>query len=351
MPDLWRSAVIAFTVSMVAGPIVVATLRRFRVLDMPTERSLHHLPTPRGGGLAPALGAVAAVAAVPVPDSASWTGLLVTAVSFGLIGLVEDWRGVSPIPRLAWQLAVAGLALVLLLHRLSGPTVWQVVFAAGCVVWLVAYVNAFNFMDGINGIAAAQTLIAGTVWLTIGEIEDVTPLAAGGAVIAAAALAFAPLNYPRAHVFLGDVGSYFIGAWLGALVIVALRAGLPPEAVIAPVSLYLADTATTLVRRIRAAAVWYLPHRSHAYQRLVQLGWSHTRTTAVVALVMLVCSGLGAVSLTGSLGARVAADIALAAVLAAYVGSPDLLARPSRSVRRKPPQEGRRRSGFGILLG
>jgi len=72
-------------------------------------------------------------------------------------------------------------------------------------VWLVAYVNAFNFMDGINEHLRRSDCVAGTVWLVIGQTQDVPILAAGGVVIAAAALAFMPFNFPKAQVFLGDV--------------------------------------------------------------------------------------------------------------------------------------------------
>lgn len=318
---------VAFTTSLVAGPLILTLLRRMQVVDTPTERSSHDRPTPRGGGLAPALGALTAVLAVSAFHGPSRTGLLVAAVGFGALGLVDDLHGVPPLPRLATQAALAGLSLVWLLDGLTGPAAWKLLFGMGCLVWLVAYVNAFNFMDGINGISAAQAVVAGTVWLVIGRTEDVPTLAAGGAVIAAAALAFVPFNFPRAQVFLGDVGSYFIGGWLAALVIVGLRAGIPPEAVLAPVALYLADTAVTIIRRLRGAETWYLPHRSHAYQRLTQLGWSHTRTTGLVALAMATCSGLGAVALLGSFTARLIADLALAGVLVAYLASPTLLGR------------------------
>ncbi len=327
MGELWRSALVAFTTSLVGGPLILALLRRMQVLDEPTERSSHDRPTPRGGGMAPALGALTAVLAITTFDGPSRTGLLVAAVAFGLLGLVEDLRGVAPLTRLATQLVLAGISLVWLLDGLAGPTAWKLLFGAGCLVWIVAYVNAFNFMDGINGISAAQTLVAGIVWLLIGRTQDVPTLAAGGMVIAAAGLAFVPFNFPKAHVFLGDVGSYFIGAWLAVLVIVGLRAGLPPEAVLAPVALYLADTAVTIVRRARDAETWYLPHRSHAYQRLTQLGWSHTRTTGLVAVAMATCSALGAVALLDSMAARLVADVALAGVLIAYLASPALFRR------------------------
>lgn len=321
------AAGLAFVLVLVLMPPVIAVLRRRQILDHPNVRSSHAVPTPRGGGLGVAAGLLtgtAVVAGLPGPVRAA---VLVSAGAFGLIGLLDDLRGLPLLQRLGSQVVVAGLSLVWLLDAMSGPTLWVLVFGAGCLVWLVAYVNAFNFMDGINGISAAQAVVAGAAWWAVGHAEGVAALAGGGAVVAGAALAFLPYNFPRAHVFLGDVGSYLLGGTLGALLVVGLRAGIPFEAMVAPLSVYLADTGTTLVRRALAGEVWYLPHRRHAYQRLTQRGWSHARTTAFVAVVMAVCSGLGALSLRGSLAPRAAGDVALLAVLALYFLSPSLLER------------------------
>jgi UDP-N-acetylmuramyl pentapeptide phosphotransferase/UDP-N-acetylglucosamine-1-phosphate transferase len=107
-----------------------------------------------------------------------------------------------------------------------------------------------------------------------------------------------------------------------------LRAGIAFEAMFAPLALYLADTGATLVRRARRRETWHEAHCDHAYQRLHHgLGWSHARTTAVVAAFMIACSALGAVSATSSLGARVMADLVIAALLAVYLASPQLFAR------------------------
>src|SRR5207248_76948 len=134
-----------------------------------------------------------------------------------------------------------------------------------------------------------------------------------------------PFNVIKAKLFLGDVGSYFVGGWLAALAIVGLRAAIPPEAVLAPLAIYLADTSATLVRRARAGQVVYSPHREHAYQRLVRSGWSHQRTAAFTCVAVAMCSALGAVSLSGSTPLRIAADAAILAVVASYLCAPFLL--------------------------
>lgn len=324
------SAGLAFAVVLATTPFVIGLVQRLGMVDHPNPRSSHQVGTPRGGGLAPALGVLAGLYVVAGLGTAR-AAMLAAAIGFGVIGLLDDAWDVPPLPRLGLQALVAAVALPWLLDGLSGPVPWMLVFGAGCLLWLVAYVNAFNFMDGINGISAAQAVVAGVAWWVIGLDEDVPALAGGGAVVAGAALAFLPYNYPRALVFLGDVGSYLLGGLLASLAVVGLRAGVAPEAVLAPLALYLADTGTTLVRRARAGEVWYLPHRSHAYQRLTQGGWSHARTTAFVTGVMAACSGLGALSLIGSLPLRAAGDTGLAALLALYVMSPSILERRRRS--------------------
>ena len=319
------SAFVALGVTLCLAPLCLAVLRRLGVMDHPSARSSHVQPTPRGGGIAPALGGLAALASSSAVTGPPRTALAVAVVAFGLLGLADDVRGIPPLPRLALQVVAGALALPWLLHGLEGIAAWRVVFTVGVLTWLVAYVNALHRMDGINGISSAQVFGAGAAWYAVGSSQQVDDLAAGGLVVATAAAVFAPFNFPRARMFLGDVGSYFLGAWLAVLVVFGLRAGLPPEAVIAPLTLYLADTAATIVRRARRGERWYLAHRDHAYQRLTQLGWSHARTTTFVALAMAACAALGSLSLAGPLPLRLAGDGLLGLVLAAYLATPRLV--------------------------
>lgn len=318
-------ALLAGALTLALAPVVLAGLRRWHVLDMPTSRSSHDEPTPRGGGLAPAAGALVALAVTDVITGDARVALAVAGAGFGLAGAVEDIWGVPPAPRLVVQFAVAVATLPWLLAGMWGAEAWRLVFGTGVVVWLIAYVNAFNFMDGVNGVSAVQAVVAGVAWWVVGEWQDVHALAAGGLLVAVVALAFAPFNFPRAHMFLGDVGSYFFGGWLGVLAVVALREGLTVEAAFAPLSIYLADTGLTLARRVARHEALHLPHREHVYQRFVAFGWTHARITALVGMAIAACSGLGAASLAGPLWFRVLADAALAGVLIVYLASPSLL--------------------------
>jgi UDP-N-acetylmuramyl pentapeptide phosphotransferase/UDP-N-acetylglucosamine-1-phosphate transferase len=270
----------------------------------------------------------AVVALVLGSQPADLTVLLAGALGFGILGLVDDLRHVPAINKLVIQALIAAGLLPSLIGSVSGSAALRVAVACLVLLWIVSFVNAFNFMDGINGISTTQTLIAGGYWYFVGAIENVPELAVGGLVIAGAALGFAPFNFPRALMFLGDVGSYFIGAWMAILVVIGIRAGLAVEAVLAPVALYLADTFFAIVRRVRRGERWHEAHRDHVYQRLVALGWSHTRTTGFVGLVILVCSAIGAVALAVQPQAmRVVADTAIVGLLGAYLLSPTLIER------------------------
>ncbi len=329
------AALVALAVTGATVPAVLALAGPLGLVDKPNERSSHVIPTPRGGGIACALGLLVGLAVAAPVDPTVRKALVFAVVAFGLVGLVDDLRGVPQILRAAIHAALAGLSLVWLLDGLGGPPAWRVVFGAGCLIWLVAYVNVFNQMDGINGISVAQAVVAGGAWAIVGDAEHVSALLVGGPVVAAAALGFLPYNFPGARIFLGDVGSHVLGAWMAVLAVLGMRAGIAPEAVLAPLSLYMVDTVSTACRRIREVGPrFYLPHRTHTYQRLTSLGWSHARTTGFVAALMALCSALGLVSLGSSIAARVVADLLAVAVLAFYAASP-WLRSPARRARRR----------------
>ena len=323
------SGLVAFGLTLAISPVVLVGLRRLGVMDIPSHRSSHVDPTPRGGGIAVCIGVATALVTASSLTGRPRAAVLVAACGFGLVGLIDDLLSAPALWRLASQVAISVLAVVWLLPSSEQSLTVQIAIALLIILWLVSYVNAYNFMDGINGISVAQALIAGVTWIAIGEIRDLPGLATAGVVVAAAALGFAPFNFPRAKMFLGDSGSYFIGAYLASVTILFVRSGVPLEAVAAPLALYLADTGTTLVRRLRRGDNWHAAHREHTYQRLVDQGWSHGTTTLVVGLCLVVVSSFALLSLTDSVALRVVGDIVAAAILAGYLRVPDwLAARP-----------------------
>lgn len=306
-------------------PVVLRLLRRAGSVDLPGTRSSHHVPTLRGGGIAVVVGVLLGVSLIP---HGLWLPFVLAVAVFSVIGLAEDLKGLSVRSRLLAQLC-AGLgvgALLVVTDPLPAAPLAVVLLA----LWITGYVNAFNFMDGINGISGAHALVGGVAFACIGFWYGELSLQGAGATLAAGGLAFLPWNAVRAKVFLGDVGSYAIGAGLAVAAAYALMLGVPIEAAAAPLALYLADTSWTLQRRIRAGEPWTRPHRTHVYQRIGDLGWSHVHVTVFTAALGVVLSALGLVSLLGSWQLRLFADLLAAGVIAAYLTAPRWLA-PQRT--------------------
>jgi UDP-GlcNAc:undecaprenyl-phosphate/decaprenyl-phosphate GlcNAc-1-phosphate transferase len=320
------AVVVCGAIVIVAEPLMIALLRRMAVLDVPGARSSHSVPTPRGGGAPIALGLVAAVLIAPDIDRAR-LALGVAVAFFGLLGLLDDLYGLPALSRLSLQVAGAGAVAALLVSGAGLPAAAAVAAVVAAAAWLVGFVNVFNFMDGVNGISGAHALIGGVAYACLaGWRSDGFGVAVGLALACAAAL-FLPWNAGRARVFLGDVGSYSIGAALAVLAVRLVLLGVPAEAVAGPAALYLADVAWTLQRRIRNGEHWLEAHRSHVYQRWCDVGLSHQEVTLLTSALTVVLCLLGVLDvLVGPLG-RTLADLAGLGVLAAYLASPPLLAR------------------------
>jgi UDP-GlcNAc:undecaprenyl-phosphate/decaprenyl-phosphate GlcNAc-1-phosphate transferase len=293
--------VLEFVLAMVTTAVVMvpllAGLRRHRVVDVPNARSSHDALVPRGGGVA-LLAGVAAGAASAVfvrprqtmsPDPSVVTAVALGVVLFGVLGLVDDLSEVDARVRLTVQVLLAvGVATTL---AVAVPSRWGVALVAVVgSIWLVSYVNAFNFMDGINAISAVSALLAACWFGGLAAHSSDAVVYAASWALAGAAVGFLPWNAPRARVFLGDVGSYGVGALVGSLALLtALREGTIWPA-LAPLVIYLVDTGGTLVRRAARGESLLRAHRSHVYQRLLDVGLSHPAVAGLVGFAgILVC--------------------------------------------------------------
>ena len=267
-------------------------LRR-RQLDMPNERSSHTVPTPRGGGL----GVVVVIAAAWVWVLIAWQiplpielGLCIIAmVAVAIVGWLDDRRGMGVASRLAVHV-LAGLAVAALSARLGWP--WWIGIA--WVVGAVSSINVVNFMDGIDGLIASQTMIAA---LSIASLAPADGLARPFALaVTGAAGGFLVWNWPPARIFLGDVGSGSLGfalVVLGALLI-AERGADVVRAFLPLFPLFL-DAAWTMGRRALRGERITTAHRSHLYQRLANGGWGHQRVTMLYGAAAVVGAVVAAI--------------------------------------------------------
>lgn len=273
------------------GGLRYYALSRQRLMDTPNNRSAHATPTPRGGGLAFVL-----VFLGGLPLLAAWGGLdwrqagalSASAAAVALVGFLDD---LSPVTA-GWRLLVHGLAALFLLLGLGGlpgslgpAAPWLLPVAALALVWLL---NLYNFMDGIDGIAGVQALCATSgaalLYLLAGAPAALQfpPL-----LLAAATAGFLVWNLPPARIFMGDVGSGFLGFVLGGLALLAIwQDPLWFWVWCTLLGVFVVDASTTLLVRLFRGESVLQAHCSHAYQHAAR-HWGHGRVTTAVALINL----------------------------------------------------------------
>ena len=284
--------------------VLLDPLRR-SLLDVPNERSSHTVPTPRGGGVAIAissLGGLSALTVAGVLGTGIGTALVVGGIAIAAVGFADDRWGIHPVFRFTIHL-VASVLVVATVGGMPTLTVGTERLFLGDVGFLVAVLgiawitNLFNFMDGIDGLAAAEAVLAAGVAALLLLLDGHVALAMACGIVAGAGLGFLPWNWSPARVFMGDVGSGLLGFLLGSLILVSERAGALPALIwTILLTVFVVDATATLMRRLFRGEKLHRPHRRHAYQRLAASGLGHARTTLLVTSLNVVLAGLATVA-------------------------------------------------------
>jgi UDP-N-acetylmuramyl pentapeptide phosphotransferase/UDP-N-acetylglucosamine-1-phosphate transferase len=314
---------VALSLTTVAVPITLKILRNREYLDRPNERSSHTLPTPRGAGLAQIVGGAGAFAGsggIPL------SGLIALA-GFGALGASDDIKPQSPITRLMFQMAISIVAFALALSSWNSIELPPLLIGAISVLVLVGMANASNFMDGINGISVVHGVIFGSVFGIILWREGLPEWVTLGATLAGVSLAVLPWNWGRsARIFLGDSGSYLLGASIALLFLTTWFLGPGFLVAVAPITIYLTDTGSTLIQRIWKRESITKAHRDHIYQRLIRSGWSHPRTALFVAAFSTATSSIALALQQGTFPPQVGI-LLLLAIIGTYLASPRFTGR------------------------
>lgn len=294
--------------SGVGSYLIVERVRRWAIshlLDVPNERSSHTVPTPRGGGIGIVLMTVlpllTSILLMRITIGVEVVMLVITAILIALLGWIDDRFVLSAKTRLFVQSVVSTIAVIsigkvdqVLLPLLGVTNLPALVAIALCLVWIVGFTNIYNFMDGIDGISATQAIIAATGWGVLLFFHGQFVLAQASALLAASSMGFLSLNRPPARIFMGDVGSTFLGFFLALIPLTAYQEVADPRffgAGILMVTPFILDGAFTIIRRLLQGENIFKPHRSHIYQRLVKLGYSHASITSLYGLFALVGVG------------------------------------------------------------
>ena len=276
-----------------------------RLLDIPNERSSHSSPTPRGGGLAIAVTALGGIIIAAILGWIDWDLAIALAGGGGMIatvGWVDDHRDLPALTRFAVQFLSAGWAM----FWVGGlPSLSLGIFSVNMgligtvlgIIGIVWAINLYNFVDGIDGLAAGEAIstgvIGGLILLAMGQIG----LAMVSFLIAAASAGFLPLNWAPAKLFMGDVGSGMLGYLFAVLAVASENAGAVPLLIwVLLLGAFVFDATVTLCRRIAHGERWYHAHHSHAYQRMVQAGRSHAQVSTTILIINLALAVLAIVA-------------------------------------------------------
>lgn len=280
------ASIVALVVSFSISFAVKIHAAQLQLIQFPNARSSHGVPTPSGGGIGIIVAGIVASPLILPLGSSEYT-ILTAAVMAGILGGVDDRFDLSA--RMRFGIHVVIVATLLTLFKLAWLAPANAAGAAPAMYFFVAllagvwWINLFNFMDGIDGLAASQAvfMLLGSVsiaYFSSANIEGsalVWPL-----VLAAATGGFLVLNWAPAKIFMGDVGSNFLAvAILGTGIYLVSRNLVDFVAILVLPAMLVSDATVTLVTRILLRQRWWVAHRSHAYQRLSRRWGGHARVT------------------------------------------------------------------------
>jgi len=307
--------VIATIASLVVTPVVRRLCERYRLLDVPTDsRRLHTKATPRLGGVAIYLSCLVALSMLPFVDNlltqnlkTRWLEIVVTLIPATLVlmlGIIDDLRGTNATVKFTVLGLIATLFYFLGGHidALSIPFVGSVqlppaVSFAITILWLVGIANAFNLIDGMDGLASGAALFSSLVILII-SISQGQPLMTVVALVLCGALAgFLRYNFNPASIFLGDSGALFVGFTLAALSVLSAQKATTTVAIVIPILAFgfpVVDTAMTMGRRLISRHPIFQGDNEHIHHMLLARGWSQRR---VVLALYGVCTMFGLVAM------------------------------------------------------
>ena len=281
--------IVAAIAALVVTALIRANAHRLGVVQAPNARSSHTVPTPGGGGVGIVVGGSLILAAFSVSWPALFLCALVASVLMAAIGFYDDRHPLPARIRLPAQLALVGLTIWLavpldLLQRQTGIPLPAIAVAIIAVIGAVYWINLFNFMDGIDGIAGSEAIFALVGAAILGGLHD--PIFVSGAIfwcmlgVAGATFGFLLLNWPPARIFMGDAGSTYLGFVIAVLALLSIVNGtltLPQWLVLS--ATFVTDASVTLARRLLMRERVFEAHRRHAYQVLSRRAGAHLPVT------------------------------------------------------------------------
>ena len=280
----------AGTIFACSAAMTFVMARYVRVMDVPNERSSHTRPVPKSGGIAIVATFVIGsliiyfVADVARIDERYFWGYLIAAVLLATVSFIDDVGQKAWAAKIFTQILCTSVALVsgVSLTRLAFPIWHEVPLGwAGYVLtflWIIGLTNTYNFMDGLDGLAGGVAVIAAGFLGAIALEQKSVFVYLSSYVLLAGAAGFLLFNFPPAKIFMGDVGSAFLGFTFAMLAVIGASLDLGHLSFyIVPMLLFhfIFDTVFTFFRRLLRGDPVHLAHRTHLYQLLNRIGYSH----------------------------------------------------------------------------
>ena len=281
-----------FIITLIATYVVRHYFYRHTILDIPNARSAHSLPTPRGGGFAFVVFFYISLAwfwyrgDIHNPLFFALLGGLIVA----FIGFLDDLYHVPPIWRISmhtvasiWGLSCLGGLSSIWLGDATWSSSWLFLLGVLTTLWVI---NLYNFMDGIDGIATVEGIsVALSLCVLLKFHADILPVLY---TLIAVLLGFLVWNWPPAKIFMGDIGSGFLG-YIFAIMMwhTNITRALPLPVWFILFAVFLGDASFTLMHRLKRKKRWYDAHNEHLYQRLARTGMSHTQVTTGIFFINL----------------------------------------------------------------
>ncbi|MDQ3180667.1 MAG: glycosyltransferase family 4 protein [Acidobacteriota bacterium] len=273
-------------------------------MAVPNSRSLHKTPTPHGGGLVIVIVCLVfyTIYTILVFNNFTWS-YFIGAVLIASVSWVDDLFSISIIWRFlahsaAALIVISGLGYFQEIYNPFGNFISIGLFGVFLTFfWIVGLINAYNFMDGIDGLAGTQAVTAGIGWLIAGKMLGVNGTGFYGGLLAFACLGFLIQNWQPAKIFMGDVGSAFLGYSFAVLPLLEIKEKVGFQVVLLIIAivllwLFLWDTILTFFRRIAQGEKVWLAHRGHIYQRFIIKGFSHKYVTCLYAVLSILNGSL-----------------------------------------------------------
>jgi UDP-GlcNAc:undecaprenyl-phosphate GlcNAc-1-phosphate transferase len=310
-----------------ATPVAARLARRAGLIDQPKDGRFNGLPIPFLGGVAVAVGLLVMGLAM-----SGWEReilvILACGVGLGVVGLVDDWRGVGPLAKIGFEVLAA---LALWFANVRAGLFGDYLLDLGLtIVWVVLVTNAINLLDNMDGLSSGVVAIAALTFFTIAASQGDFLVGSFALVIAGASLGFLRHNFPPASIFLGDAGSLMLGFLLSALALkldLVGESGVVRSAVAALVlGVPIFDTVLVVVARLREHRPVYLGGTDHSSHRLAHRGLS-TRTVAALTYSVQACCCAIALTLVDARG-RVLVPAVIGVAAAATLGLWSMLALP-----------------------